>query len=160
MEDHWKEVFPNRKFASMYMDDTMVEANEVNVNIVKMFTFLGVVALLLSVTGLFTLVSLNIIKKMKEIGVRKVLGASISNIARVINTEFVIILLLASIVGAYLGQFMAEMLMASIWDFFKQTTVVTMVVSSAIMLVTSALTVSFKTYSTAKTNPVHVLRDE
>jgi len=160
MEDHWKEVFPNRKFASMYMDDTMVEANEVNVNIVKMFTFLGIVALLLSVTGLFTLVSLNIIKKMKEIGVRKVLGASISNIARVINTEFVIILLLASVVGAYLGQFMAEMLMASIWDFFKQTTIVTMVVSSAIMLVTSALTVSFKTYSTAKTNPVHVLRDE
>ena len=142
------------------MDEEMREANEVNVNIVKMFTFLGIVALMLSVTGLFTLVSLNIIKKMKEIGVRKVLGASIGNISRVINLEFIIILLIASIAGAFLGQFMAEMLMASIWDFFKQTTVITMVISSTIMLLTAALTVSFKTYSTAKMNPVHVLRDE
>jgi len=160
MEAHWKEVFPNRKFASLFMDDQMVEANEVNVNIVKMFTFLGIVALMLSVTGLFTLVSLNIIKKMKEIGVRKVLGASIINISRVINTEFVIILLAACVLGALGGQYMAEMLMANIWDFFKQTTIATMVISSAIMLVVSALTVSFKTYNTAKTNPVHVLRDE
>ena len=160
MEAHWKDVFPNRKFSSMYMDDEMREANEVNINIVKMFTFLGIVALMLSVTGLFTLVSLNIIKKMKEIGVRKVLGASIANISRVINTQFVIILLLSCVAGGWTGAFMAEMLMGSIWDFFKQTTVTTMVISSLIMLVTSAVTVSFKTYNTARMNPVHVLRDE
>lgn len=160
MEAHWKEVFPNRKFSSMYMDEEMREANEVNINIVKMFTFLGIVALMLSVTGLFTLVSLNIIKKMKEIGVRKVLGASIANISRVINTQFVIILLVSCVAGGWAGAFMAEMLMDSIWDFFKQTTVTTMVISSLIMLVTSAVTVSFKTYNTARMNPVHVLRDE
>ncbi len=94
LEDHWKEVFPNRKFSSRYMDDELAEANEVNSNIVTMFVFLGIVALMLSVTGLFTLVSLNIIKKMKEIGVRKVMGASIANISRVINFEFAVILLL------------------------------------------------------------------
>jgi hypothetical protein len=160
MEAHWKEVFPNRKFASMYMDDQMREANEVNINIVKMFVFLGAVALMLSVTGLFTLVSLNIIKKMKEIGVRKVLGASIANISRVINTQFVIILLLSCVAGGWCGALLAESLMASIWDFFKQTTVATMVISSAIMLLTSAVTVAYKTYSTARMNPVHVLRDE
>lgn len=160
MEDHWKEVFPNRKFGSRYMDDEMREANEVNVNIVKMFVFLGAVALMLSVTGLFTLVSLNIIKKMKEIGVRKVLGASIANISRVINTKFIIILLISCLLGGWGGAFMAEMLMGSIWDFFKQTTALTMVISSLIMLFASALSVSFKTYSTARMNPVHVLRDE
>lgn len=160
MEDHWKEVFPNRKFSSRYMDDEMRDANEVNVNIVKMFIFLGAVALMLSVTGLFTLVSLNIIKKMKEIGVRKVLGASIANISRVINTEFVIILLASCLLGGWGGAFMAEMLMGSIWDFFKQTTALTMILSSLIMLTASALSVSFKTYSTARMNPVHVLRDE
>ncbi len=60
------------------MDEEQQEAIAVNNNIVKMFTFLGVVAMLLSATGLFTLVSLSIIKRMKEIEVRKVLGASIS----------------------------------------------------------------------------------
>jgi len=51
-------------------------------------------------------------------------------------------------------------LMGSIWDFYQQTTIVTMTASSLIMLLTSALTVSFKTYNTARMNPVHVLRDE
>jgi ABC-type lipoprotein release transport system permease subunit len=160
MEDHWKEIFPNRKFASLYMDEEMAEANQVNINIVKMFVFLGAVALLLSVTGLFTLVSLNIIKKMKEIGVRKVLGASIANISRVINTQFVIILLVSCVAGGYTGKVMAELLMGSIWNFFKQTTVTTMVISSGVILIASALSVSFKTYNTAKMNPVNVLRDE
>ncbi|MEI9920299.1 MAG: ABC transporter permease [Bacteroidota bacterium] len=160
MEDHWHGIFPNRKFSSAYMDDEMKESNDVNANVVTMFVFLGGVALMLSVTGLFTLVSLNIIRKMKEIGVRKVLGASIGNISRVINTEFVIILLTSCLIGGYTGKFMAEALMGSIWSFFKQTTVETMVISSVIMLVASALTVAFKTYNTAKMNPVHVLRDE
>jgi putative ABC transport system permease protein len=160
MEDHWHEVFPNRKFASQYMDQSVVRANEVNINIVKMFVFLGGVALMLSVTGLFTLVSLNIIRKMKEIGVRKVLGASIANISRVINLQFSIILIGSCLLGAFLGQLMAELLMGSIWDFYKQTTILTMTASSLIMLLTSALTVSLKTYNTARMNPVHVLRDE
>jgi hypothetical protein len=65
MESKWKDIFPNRKFASRYMDDQNVEAVTVNTNIVKMFIFLGVVAVFLSVTGLFTLVSLKNINKMK-----------------------------------------------------------------------------------------------
>lgn len=160
MELHWKEIFPNRKFSSVYMDEEVREANEVNENIVTMFTFQGIVALMLSLTGLFTLVSLNIIKKMKEIGVRKVLGASIANISRVINMEFVIILLLASIAGGLLGKFMAVTLMRNIWNFFKETTVISMASSAIIMIVASAITVAFKTYNTAKMNPVNVLRDE
>lgn len=160
MEQKWKDIFPNRKFASRYMDDQTVEAATVNNNIVKMFIFLGIVAVLLSVTGLFTLVSLNIIKKMKEIGVRKVLGASIANISRVINTEFVIILLVACVLGAFGGAWMSEMLMDSIWDFYQKATLTTLVISSVIILVAAALTVSLKTYNTARMNPVKVLRDE
>src|SRR6478609_8969848 len=68
MEAKWKVIFPDKLYDGDYMDEQMVEADTVNKNLVKMFAFLGVVALILSVTGLFTLVSLNIIKKMKEIG--------------------------------------------------------------------------------------------
>jgi putative ABC transport system permease protein len=160
MESKWKEVFPNRKFASRYMSDSNVEAVTVNNNIVKMFIFLGIVAVLLSITGLFTLVSLNIIKKMKEIGVRKVLGASIGNISRVINTEFAIILLFACGLGAVGGFYMSDMLMSSIWRFYQQATAATMVISSVIILIASVLTVALKTYNTARMNPVNVLRDE
>lgn len=160
MEARWKELFPNTKYNSRYLDEEMVEAANVNNNIVKMFVFLGIVAMMLSVTGLFTMVSLNIIKKMKEIGVRKVLGASIANISGVINFQFAVILFIASALGGVLGVFVSDALMDSIWDFYQMPTVTTVVISATLMILASALTVALKTYNTAKLNPVHVLRDE
>lgn len=160
MEGIYKEMFPERVANVSYMDEEMVEANTVNDNIVKMFLFLGIVALLLSATGLFTLVSLNILKKMKEIGVRKVLGASSGNITRVINTEFVIILSIASLLGAVAGAWMAEMLMSSIWDYYQKATLSTLLISAAIMFASSAVSIGFKVYNTTRLNPASVLRDE
>ena len=125
-----------------------------------MFVFLGIVALVLSATGLFTLVSLNIIKKMKEIGVRKVLGASIANITRIINTEFVIILLIASVLGCVLSYFAVDALMDSIWDYYEATSSVTFVISIFLMFLVSALTIASKVFSAASMNPVNTLRDE
>jgi ABC-type antimicrobial peptide transport system permease subunit len=142
------------------MDEEMVEANTVNNNIVIMFIFLGTVAMLLSATGLFTLVSLNIIKKMKEIGVRKVLGASMGNLTKVINAEFVIILLISSVVGGALGAFFSGMLMQSIWKYYLDATPTTLVVSALILFLVSALSIGYKVYATTKLNPANVLRDE
>ncbi len=160
MESTWKEIFPNKMYMGKYMDEEVVEANTVNNNIVKMFMFLGIVAVFLSATGLFTMVSLNIIKRMKEIGVRKVLGASISNITRIINKEFVIILLISCVLGGFAGAYMAEMLMGSIWDYFQKTTIETLLISAFVMIFVSAGSIGFKTYNTARMNPTKTLRDE
>jgi len=160
MEKKWKEIFPDKMYDGDYMDDEMIEADTVNSNLVKMFVFLGVVALMLSITGLFTLVSLNIIKKMKEIGVRKVLGASRWNIAKIVNKEFIIILLIASVGGGALGWWMSAMLMESIWDYYQKVTISSMVISAVILFVASVLSIGYKLYKTTKLNPAHVLRDE
>ena len=160
MEAKWKEIFPNRLYNGRMMDEQMVEANTVNNNIVVMFIFLGIVALALSATGLFTLVSLNIIKRMKEIGVRKVMGASVGNISRIINMEFVIILLIASVLGGAAGAWMAGMLMDSIWDYYQNPTLTTLIISAAILFTVSLLSIGFKIYNTARLNPANVLRDE
>jgi putative ABC transport system permease protein len=160
MEKKWKQTFPNRTYPGRYMDENTVEAATVNNNIVKMFVFLGVIALFLSATGLFTMVSLNIIKKMKEIGVRKVLGATIGNITRVINMKFMIILLIACVLGSGVGWFLSEMLMDSIWDFYQAANGITFVISASILILISVLSIGYKIYNTAKVNPAHVLRDE
>jgi len=160
METKWKEIFPNKIYNGRYMDEEMVEADTVNNNIVIMFVFLGIVALILSATGLFTMVSLNIIRKMKEIGVRKVLGASIANISKVINKEFVIILMVASVLGSLAGFWMSRMLMDSIWDYYKVASVATLVNSSLILLTVCAVSVGYKIYTTAGLNPANVLREE
>jgi putative ABC transport system permease protein len=160
MEAKWKEIFPNKMYNGRFMDEEMVEADTVNKNLVTMFVFLGVVALMLSATGLFTLVSLNIIKKMKEIGVRKVLGASTGNITKVINLEFIIILTASVGLGAPLGWYLSAQLMDSIWDYYQPVKIQSMLIASAIMFVASAVSIAYKVYSTTRLNPAHVLRDE
>ena len=160
MEAEWKQVFPNRLYNGRYLDEIMVEAKTVNDNIVKIFAFMGIVALMLSATGLYTLVSLNIIKRMKEIGVRKVHGASVSNITRIINTEFVIMLIISSVFGSVLSYFSVAGLMDGIWDYYLPATNATFAISIFLLFFISGLTIGYKVFSAASMNPVNTLRTE
>ncbi|MDV3307699.1 MAG: ABC transporter permease [Cyclobacteriaceae bacterium] len=160
MEARWKEVFPNRVYNGFLPSWDVYEATEVNVNLVRIFAFLGIVAMMLSATGLFTLVSLNIIRRMKEIGVRKVLGASVANIARIVNTEFVLILLVSSLLGCVLGYYLTGMLMGSIWRYYLDTTVFALASAVALMFLISGVTIGYKVFSAATMNPVNTLRSE
>jgi len=160
MEAKWKEVFPNRLYESRFMDEELVEADTVNKNLVTMFAFLGVVATFLSATGLFTLVSLNIIKKMKEIGVRKVLGASTANITRVINQEFMIILGIATAAGSVLGWYLSMALMQGIWKYYQSVSTSSVIISAIILFVASFVSIGWKVYNTTRLNPANVLRVE
>ncbi len=160
MEKEWKQIFPNRLYNGWYMANGMTEAIAVNNNIVKIFAFMGAIALILSVTGLFSLVSLNIIKRMKEIGVRKVLGASIANITRIINTEFMIILFVSAILGSAMSYFLVDALMGNIWKYYQSATPVTFAASVFLMFAISGLAIGYKVFSAASMNPVNTLRDE
>jgi ABC-type antimicrobial peptide transport system permease subunit len=160
METKWKTLFPERLYEGRFMDRELVEADNVNKNLVKMFSFLGLVALMLSVTGLFTLVSLNIIKKMKEIGVRKVLGASTWNITSVVNREFVVILLIACVSGGALGYWLSAIFMDSIWDYYQTVSYPSIVTSAVILVIASIVSISYKLYKTTRLNPSTVLRDQ
>jgi putative ABC transport system permease protein len=160
MEEKWEDVFTNSVYNGRMITESLAETLQINDNIVKMFSFLGFFAVLLSVSGLYTLVSLNIIKKMKEIGVRKVLGASVANIARVINLEFVIILSIAGLLGGVAAYFLTDMIMAGIWEYYKKLDMFSFAISIAIMFLVAGLAVGFKTVTTASLNPTKTLRDE
>ena len=160
MEEQWKTIFPNRVYNGWYLDEVMAEAVTVNNNIVKIFTFMGVIALVLSVTGLFTLVSLNIIRKMKEIGVRKVLGASVANIAAIINVEFIVILTLSAAAGTAASYFAVEALMSAIWRYYQPASALTFALSVSLMFLVSGIAIASKVYLAASMNPVKTLRDE
>jgi len=160
MERKWKEVFPNTLYSGQWIDQQLQEPNDINKNVSIMFSFLGFFAALMTGIGLFTLVSLNIEKKMKEIGVRKVLGASVGNIASVINFEFVVNLGIATIVGGMLGYFASDILMDSIWEYYLRLNYVSLFLSIAAMVAIALAAVSYKTISTALLNPTKTLRDE
>jgi DNA-binding transcriptional regulator of glucitol operon len=160
MSQEWSKVFPNRLYNGRMLQENTQQVDEVNNNIVYMFAFMGLVTMLLSVTGLFTLVSLNIIKRTKEIGVRKVLGASVFTIARMVNTEFVIILLLASALGSWAGYFQSNMIMGSIWKYYQGPGTVTFVISVSLLFIASGISIGYKVFKAATMNPVDSLKDE
>ena len=160
MEKKWKEVFPNTVYNGQMIDQELQETADVNNNIVTMFGFLGFFAALMTGIGMFTLVSLNIVKKMKEIGVRKVLGASVFNIASVINLEFVINLGIATMIGSTAGYMMADSLMDSIWEYYLKLGALTLMISVFGMLIIAFASVGYKTISTASLYPTKAFRDE
>lgn len=160
MNNEWNKIFPNRLYNGRRMVGDVQQVNEVNLNIMYMFIFMGVIAMILSGTGLFTLVSLNIIRRMKEIGVRKVLGATVSNIARIINTEFIVILAVASVIGSWAGYTMADTIMGSIWRYYQGTNVATFVVSVSLLFILSITAIGYKVFTAATMNPVDSLKDE
>lgn len=160
MDEKYTKIFPDELSPVRYMEDEKAESAEINTNLKVVFIFLGAVAVVLSAIGLFSLVSLNIIKRMKEIGVRKVLGASVGNIVKNISKEFVIILSIASVLGSVGGYYLAEMLMASIWTYYVPIGGAAFGLSIFILFLVSGITIGGKVIRTASINPVYTLRDE
>ncbi len=160
MEKKWKEVFPNTLYNGQWIDQELQETNEINANVSVMFGFLGFFAALMTGIGLYTLVSLNIEKKMKEIGVRKVLGASVANISGVINFEFIIILGVSILVGGTFGFLVANWLMDTIWEYYLKLGAITLLSSVGVLVLIAVSAVGYKTISTAYMNPTKTLRDE
>ena len=160
MKEQWKEISPNTQYAGDYVDGNLRTTAMINKNSVSIFGFLGIVAAVLSATGLFALLSLNILKRTKEIGVRKILGASAANIARVINTEFVVILLFASLFGGGLGFLMGNKMMDAVWEYYKNIDLVTLGICVAVLFAVAGISVAYKTIVTSRMNPVYALRTE
>jgi len=160
MQAEWERLIPNSVYPGFFQEETLEEAKEINKQIKIIFLFLAIVAVILSLVGLYTLVSLNIIKKTKEIGIRKVLGASILNLTKLINRDFMIILLVSSIFGSALGYYLAEMLLSSIWTVYLDASIWSFVIPVVLILVVSLITLSGKVYQAATRNPVDSIKYE
>lgn len=160
MQSHWEEVIPNLVYPGFFQTETLAEAKDINNQIRKIFLFLAIVAVILSLVGLYTLVSLKIIKKTKEIGIRKVLGAPIFHLIKLINRDFAIILMIASILGSAMGYYLSDMLMASIWSVYMEPTILSFIIPVVFLFIVAAVTLSGKVYRAATRNPVDSIKYE
>jgi ABC-type antimicrobial peptide transport system permease subunit len=160
MREQWNKTFPNRLYNGRMLVSDLHEVLDLNMNIMYMYAFLGLVALVLSATGLFTLVSLNVIKRMKEIGVRKVLGASMLNVTRIINTEFLVILGLACLLGSVASFNWCNIIMATIWKYYQGVNAMTLIAAITVLFTVSFMIIGYKILAIAMMNPIKTLRDE
>ena len=156
----WKSMSTNFIFGGRFQNDLMQEGMNINDSIMKVNIFLAIVATLLSLIGMFNLVSLDIIRRTKEIGIRKIQGASVPVLMFLVSRKFLAVLIISSMVGCTGGFFMSNMLMDSIWDYFVEISAGILISASLIMCVATLLTISFKVVRAALKNPVDSLRYE
>ncbi|MFT7034147.1 MAG: putative ABC transport system permease protein [Cyclobacteriaceae bacterium] len=160
MESEMLAIAPDKPFDGDYQDQLLKESKSVNDNIVIIFFFLGILAIILSAIGLFTLVSLDVHKRIKEIGVRKVLGASIPSLIHLINKHFLIMLAIASVLGTLAAYFIIDILISSIFTYYQEIDAITVVLPILIIFVISIFISSSRVLGSAKQNPVESLRYE
>jgi ABC-type antimicrobial peptide transport system permease subunit len=161
LEDTWKKLYPTRPFESQFQEEIVLgNIQRVNGNLKKIFLFLTVLGGLLSASGIFSLASLNIAKRTKEIGIRKALGATVSNVVMLLNREFVIILTLAGIIGAVGGFYLTNALLDVIYKFHIPIEVFSVVLCAIVIFCIGIFTTSVTILKAAKANPVDTLRSE
>jgi putative ABC transport system permease protein len=103
LQTTWHDVAPNIPYRGFLQSDLIEKEIRMTQGFKSISFFLAVVTLLLSASGMFAQISLNIDKRSKEIGMRKVLGASVLQIIGLVNREFVRLLLIAFTIGSVLG---------------------------------------------------------
>lgn len=156
----WAQMFPLKPFYGFYQDQVGAEAFRVTTSIATLFSWFAVVAILLTATGLFALVSLTVLKKMKEIALRKVVGARMFHIMHIVNRGYIWIFAIASVLGCYAGWFFTKFLMDTIFKINVGIEPLTLLLAVVALFGISALTVGLKVRQAVNTNPADVLRSE
>lgn len=161
LEATWKNLFPGKPFQERSQDDILLgNARRENANLEKIFLFLTLLGGLLSASGIFSLASLNTAKRTKEIGVRKVLGASVKNIVSLINKEFTIILAIAALIGAAAGYYLTDALLSEIYAYHITVGLIPVALCALLIFVIGVGTTSTTIQRAASANPVNTLRSE
>lgn len=159
VEALWKTHNPNKLFDYHFLDEEFDALYKSEEQTSRILTLFSIATVLVSCLGLFALSSLVIKQRVKEIGIRKVLGASMTSIMKLISVSFVKLVIIATVMAIPLAWWFS-----SSWleDFVYRTDVpwwwFGLVALMAIAV--AILTVSFQTIKTALTNPVDSLRDE
>ena len=160
LDGKWKSMATNLIFGGKFQNDLMQEGQNVNDSIMKVNIFLAVIATILSLIGMYNLVSLDIIKRTKEIGIRKIQGAPVPTLMYLVSRKFIIVIVAASVLGAAGGYKMSIMLMDSIWDYFVDVKITILLSAVMLMITATVATIIFKVLRAAMKNPVISLRYE
>ncbi|MBT1688622.1 ABC transporter permease [Dawidia soli] len=156
----WHALFPHTPYRGAAMNELMRVSGEINRNVTYIFSFLAITAILLSVAGLYATISLNIVRRTKEVGIRKVLGATTSQVMWSTHREFALILLLATATGIAAAISVVGWVMRLLWFYHRSPGGMTVLITSGVMLSVALALAGTRVYRAAQVNPVLLLRQE
>jgi putative ABC transport system permease protein len=159
IEKQWKEIYPNERFDYVVFDHIISGYYEDQQNMLHIMNVASMIAVFISCLGLFGISAFIIVQRTKEIGIRKVLGASVTSIVSIVVKEFAILVGLATIIASpiawyvmhrWLDNFAYRMNM-NVWIFL---------LAGLSAVVIALVTVGYHTIKAALANPIKSLKSE
>lgn len=160
MEAVWKTIGGEKKFEARFFDDEIEEAYSVYYSLIKICGFLGFLAITISCLGLLGMVVYATETRTKEVGVRKVMGASSSTIAMLLSKDYLKLMLIATVIATPLTYFFFDVLLFGEQSYPIAIGALEVIASILLLFVLGLTTILSQTVKASKANPVDTLRYE
>lgn len=159
IEEEWKETFPENVYAYQFLDDRIASFYKQETQLSTLYKIFAGIAIFISCLGLYGLVSFMAVQRNKEVGIRKVLGASIQNIVYLFSKEFTVLIALAFMISTPVAYYFMHQWLNNFtfriplsWTLFAAAGLISVVIAW--------LAVGYKAIKAAVVNPVRSLRSE
>lgn len=159
IESSWKAVFPDQPYSYTFLSERFNRQFESDEKRGLIFTMFTILAILIACLGLFGLASYTVEQRTREIGIRKVFGASESTILRLVTREFVILSLISIALAFPIAYyFMSSWLENYVYK--SSLGAIVFIIAGLLTLVITFVTISYKAYQAAVTNPADSIKTE
>lgn len=159
VQDAWNSVFPDQPFEFFFLDDFFNSQYLADEKFGKMLSAFTLLAIIVACLGLYGITSLSITQRIKEVGLRKIMGASIGQIVVLLSKQFVTMVLIAGILAIPIIKITMEKWLAN-YPYRVEITWWVYLLPIAILLAITCLTTGFKIAKAAMINPSTLLRYE
>jgi putative ABC transport system permease protein len=159
VQNIWTKTFPGYDFNYFFLDQDFEKQYQSEQRLANVFTLFAVITIVIAVIGLIGLVSFMVVARTKEIGVRKVLGAGVFSITRLLSKEFIVLVIVANVISIPIAWYFASQWLQK---FAYRTALNPMLfVWTALIAITiTLLAVGYQTVRAATSDPVKSLRYE
>ncbi|MBU2491031.1 MAG: ABC transporter permease [Bacteroidetes bacterium] len=159
LEKEWKNIVPDLPFDFFFLDENinkLYQSENIFLNLINVFSILSIFVALL---GLFGLVFFSVTKKKKEIAVRKILGASVSNILFLVSHEYIMFTIVANIIAWPVAYFYLNNWLTG-FAYKVEIGIIYFLFAAVIVSVCALLTVCLISFKTARSNPAESIKNE
>jgi putative ABC transport system permease protein len=159
LSKQWNELVPNQLFEYSFLDGNIDKLYLAEKRLEKLFGYVAFLSIFISCLGLFGLASYSTEQRTKEIGIRKVLGASVPNVVLILSKEFITLVLIANIIAWPVAYFSMNKWLQG-FAYRTDIGLFTFILSALIAISIALMTVGYRTIKAAMANPVESLRYE
>lgn len=159
LENAWTKQYPNVLFDYSLFSESIMENYEEEANMMNLFQIFSGIAILIGCLGLYGLVAFLASQKTKEIGIRKVLGASIGQILQIFSRELLVLIVIAFVIAAPFAYHIMDYWLSD-FEYRINMNVWMFVIAVGFTLLVAGFTTGFRSIRAAQANPVDSLRSE